>query len=291
MKKLSRHCLWQYISHEGGVVEKLNPDNQRRFKQDVSDSITIKIPRNKPIKIICVIIIALIASAQSCNQYKIQAIEVRSLDTYFGEDVYTVFYVDSFFVIKKPLRVDSFISQLMFDSTKNTISSIKKHVSTGWKDEYYVFKNNSLYASNFNDYIKMERRHLNADSLLKFIRGDNRWDSFAKAKPDTSVWRSNDVLEETYNISGKGREPDARLKMYYSKKLNRLKASFNTAADDLKKMKLYKTETIILPFYDISTKRNWPLSKSIEEMTEVKVEKPEKILEYINRYKQQHRLK
>ena len=223
------------------------------------------------------------------KQKKIKAIEVLDFSASMGETFYRVYYLDDLLMYQSQYLVDSSFIQFKFDSSTNQFSNNVTLLSSQWKDRFYIFQKDSIYGYNYDPYRSTDDNlRLRADSIIKFVTGTNRFDSFLAIKPDSIIWNADKTeVKEVYFFPQQENIPPGHLSMYYSKNLNHLKESFNRIVDNAKKMKLFKTETIFSEFYSEKDKKLWPPIIYKTEMREFSPEKPEEIIGYFARFKKE----
>lgn len=236
-------------------------------------------------------LISLSVVISSCNQKlqgQIKVIEVRDNSPQLGETFYRVYYLGDLIMYQSQYRLNSFQNQFKVDSL-DKFSNDYTIISSEWKNKFFVFQKDSTYGYNYDpDRGGNNNLRLSVDSVLKFIKGTNRFDSFLSLKPDTSTWNEDkSELREVYKFPEEKKMPDGRLILLYSKKLNHLKESFNSKVDHIKGMKLYRTETIFEEYYDAESQKLWPPVMNTSEMKEMVVENPKEIFRYFKKYKKQ----
>jgi len=229
---------------------------------------------------------------KTCGHYKqkkIEAIEVLDLSASMGETFYRAYYLDDLVMYQSQYLVDSSVNQFEFDSSTNKFSNNVTLLSSQWKDRFFIFQKDSMYGYNYDPYRSTEDNlRLKADSIIKFVSGTNRFDSFLTVKPDSVIWNADKTeVKEVYFFPKQENIPLGHLNMYYSKKLSHLKESFNRIVDNAKKMKLFKTETVFSEFYSEKDKKLWPPIIYKTEMREFFPKNPEEIIDYFNKYKKE----
>lgn len=217
---------------------------------------------------------------------EMQAIEVQNFSLWGEQVSYVAYKADSFTLYRWPFGSESFEMALSFDSTTNIIKDSLKSFSRKWVDQYFVFHNDSSYGYNYNIYEPVhDNKRVNVDSQLAFIMGTNAFDSLLNVKPDTILWNKDKTeLKEVFMLPFSEEEPNGRMSLYYTKKLNHLKLSFNPKVDSVKKMKLYKTVIDYDSFYSKKHNRMWPAASYPTEMKETNWDRDE-FDKYILKYK------
>lgn len=229
------------------------------------------------------------AAKHSANE--ILSIEVRDISPIMGEKFYRVYYFDSIIVYQPFSKFETYEDQLVFDSSSQKIISNPKLKSEEWQHYYFIFHKDSIYGKKYQPH-KLEKSDMRVkvDSVLTFIQGTNRYDSFLRINPDTVLYdKSKTELREVYNFPKSEDMPNGRLIFNYSKKLKDLKFSLNPIVDKTRNMKLYKIETHFEAFYDKKNKRHWPAMKDVTEMRVIKI-KDTVMAKYIHEYKRSARL-
>jgi len=221
------------------------------------------------------------------KEVNIEAVEVRSISPSMGETFYRVYYSGDLVMYQSQYLKDSFITETTFDSSKNMYSNNLTLHSEEWKDRFFVFHKDSSYGYNYDFYRNKENnQRLPVDSVVRFIKGTNKFEDVIKRKPDSVFWNANkSERKEVYLFPAKGDDPNIRLILSYSKNLNNVKESISSVVDSVKKMKLYKTETILDQFYSEKDKMTIPSLRFTTELKQIAVDKPDSVLIYLNRYR------
>lgn len=245
----------------------------------------------------CIIFLAFVSFQvlNACNSHTqkpdIEAIEVRYISPYMGENFYRIYYLDNLVMYENRYRFDSSVKQFRIDSTTQQLYSDDTLLLRQWRSQFFVFHLDSSYGYRYDPYGVHKNGRLGVDSELKRITGTNRFDSVLRVKPDTIVWNMDkSELKEVYVFPKKKDMPDGRVSFYYSKELNHLKNSFNRTVDSARKMKFFKVEFIFSEFYSEKDNILWPPTLDMTEMREISVENPEEIKNYFKRYKRSIKL-
>lgn len=206
---------------------------------------------------------------------KIISVEVVDVDPLIGQTFYRVFYWRNLIMYQ---------CQYRFDSSITRIGNNNSNTSSQWRNAFFVFHKDSLYGYNYYPNKAENNSRSRVDSVLNLIKGTNRFDSFLTVKPYSTIWDGDKTeLKEVFLLSNKNDVPNGRFIMYYSKKLNHLKESFNKIVDSAKQMKLFRTETIFSEFYSEKEKKLWPALRNMTEMREIKINDSE-IMNYFEKY-------
>lgn len=223
------------------------------------------------------------------QQQEIKAIEVRTSSPMFGESFYRVYHWGDLVLYQSQYHFDSSEVPLKMNSPgKETTPSENTVLLSEWRSKFFVFHKDSSYGYSYNRHSTIEnRKRLRVDSSLKLIQGWNGFDSVIANKPDSSSWLQNhSVLREVYCYLETDSTPSGRLILMYSKNLDSIKESLNSAVDRIKKMKLYKFQFAINKFYDKRTKQEWPAMEMLgKEMTETTIKNADEITSYFDQYK------
>lgn len=239
-------------------------------------------PKNTLLLLLQFLLLNVINSCQSLNSVKkIQGIEVTGV-TPMGQSSYRSYFNGSLILYQFEYR---------FDSSVMVMGSNKKQTQSEWRNEYFIFHQDSTYGYNYDPKNPLNNNlRLKVDSMVNLIKGTNNLDSFCKIRADSSIWNSSkSKLKEVYFFPEAKDEPTGRVILYYSKDLNNLRESFNRKVDSIKKMKLYRMENRVNQFYSKKDKKLWPPMTDVFEMKEIKSENLEEILSYFQKYSEMER--
>jgi hypothetical protein len=241
------------------------------------------------IQILFILLLCESATASSADTTApvIKAIEIQDSTPFFGKSIIRIFYIGPFVVYQSQYEFDSSIHGVKFDSTGNETSTVTEYECSETRNLFFVFHRDSSYGVSYDPHRSNENnRRLPVDSTLQRIKGTNSFEGLLSKKPDTTIWNAqNTELREVYVQKASRDTPAVHLIIYYSSKLNNLKATLNPVMDSARKMKFYKYEYLIKEFYSEKEKQLFPEMKFSTEMKEITVTNPEEIMEYIDRYK------
>jgi hypothetical protein len=211
---------------------------------------------------------------------------VRQYNSYFGEQLYRTFSIDSIIVFQMQIQLLNFEDQLQIDSINNELVSNRQLVSTDWTYEYFIYHKDSSFGYKYVPTDSFRHIRLGVDSVTKFIKGTNRYDSFILLKPDTIVWNNKKTeLKEVYVLPKERGEPGGHLILYYNKKMNHLNGNINSKVDSIRKMKFYKQETTIdYSLYNEKNDTQWPPLIDVTELREVRIPIPSEVMDLIKFY-------
>lgn len=230
---------------------------------------------------------AVFACVTDTTKPVIKTVEVQHNDPFIGESFYWIFHVDSFVVYKSQYQFDSSSQRLKFDSSGNDISSDIDFIMSEKRNMFFVFHKDSGFGFKYYPHQHFENNtYLPVDSATKMMIGTNSLEGLLQLKPDTITWNDEKTeLKEVYMYGGSIDTPKMQLTIYYSSRLNSLKASLNPKLDRGKKMKFYKYEYLFKEFYSEKQKQHWPAMTITSVMKEFTVTNPEEIMQYIGLYK------
>lgn len=217
---------------------------------------------------------------------QMQAIEVSHLSRLAGKTYYRIYHLDSLILYQSQYLFDSSFKQFRIDSATQKLYSEDTLLLQEWRSRFFVFHQDSSYGYRYDPYRVHQNGRLPVDATIKSITGTDNFNTLLAIKPDSVTWNDDkSELKEVYAYSKKKETAEGRFCMYYSKKLNHLKHTFNKVLDSAKKMKLFKTEFIFSEFYSEKDKILWPPVVDRTEMRQITVKNPEEIVDYFNRYK------
>jgi len=216
----------------------------------------------------------------------IQAIEVRDSSFMMGADFHRAFYIDQYIVYQSRIHFTNSETTTRFDSATNEMIYDDSLISSGWKNRYFVFHRDSSFGYQYNPDKLWLTQRLAIDEARKLIGSTNDFDKLLSQKPDSVLLNADSSeRQEVYLFPEKKDTPAIRIVLSYSKKLEHLKYSLNQIIDREKKMKLWKTDISIAPYYDKKAKANFPGGSFISEILELPPVVPEEVLFYLNWYK------
>jgi len=216
----------------------------------------------------------------------LQGVEVIDSSS-FQQTHYRIFFIDSVIMYQSEYFFDSTARVVTMNSAQGQPRMSDSVLLSDRRNQYFVYHQDSVYGYNF-DLLRLNNHkvRVKVDSAKGLIEGRNRWDTFLLVKPDTTFWDVNYTqLKETFNFPFKQGSPSGRLNLYYSNQLSHLKASFNLIVDSAKKMKLFKTETLLDEFLNEKDQQRWPALRIVSEMKEITIKNISEIRMYIDLYK------
>jgi hypothetical protein len=208
-------------------------------------------------------------------------VEIEDLSPVMGTSHYSVYYLDDLVMYRWNYMENSFVKDMADPNNKNSRGSSTVN------PVYFVFQKDSSFGFHFDPKKgSMMGGRRSVDTSFARIKGTNKFDSFAVLKADTITWSADkNELREVYLLKMPAGMPAGYLVMYYSKRFNHVKESFNLKVDSIRRMKFYKHEVFFNSFYDERTKQEWPATKDATEMKEITRSLPDTVLHYFNLYK------
>jgi len=200
-----------------------------------------------------------------------QGIQFINADPIMGENESRIYQVPPYTVLQAPLGISNVAAD---GSSKEAYAHI-----------IYVFHRDSSYGYAFYDALPDSQVvRVKADSVIRFVKSVNRFESAMTKKPDSSYWSADkSTYQERYNAPGSDSTPGGHVRFFFSRNLGHLRESLSEGLDSARGMKLYRYEFVSDPFFDEYNNVQWPETRTSTEMKEIPVG-PE-VQGYINRYK------